>query len=126
MDAVGTNIRLDARMREVMRALPRVNEDVNEEWAKRQTRHAVDGLLRRRLDRPWIRVDGKLREASWNERSSGLPRSARGAGSSVPRSPAIWWMSKPCTRPATARRSGSDLIEGRQTGSPTTRPVSAP
>jgi NADH-quinone oxidoreductase subunit G len=67
MDAVGTNIRLDARQREVMRALPRLNEDVNEEWAHDKTRHVVDGLLRRRLDRPWIRRDGKLEEASWAE-----------------------------------------------------------
>jgi NADH-quinone oxidoreductase subunit G len=67
MDAVGTNIRIDARMREVMRALPRINEDVNEEWAHDKTRHAVDGLLRRRLDRPWVRRDGKLQPASWQE-----------------------------------------------------------
>ncbi|MDP8994105.1 MAG: molybdopterin-dependent oxidoreductase, partial [Pseudomonadota bacterium] len=67
MDAVGTNIRLDTRMREVMRALPRLNEDVNEEWAHDKTRHCVDGLLRRRLDRPWIRRNGRLEEASWEE-----------------------------------------------------------
>jgi NADH-quinone oxidoreductase subunit G len=67
MDAVGTNIRLDTRLREVMRALPRVNEDVNEEWAHDKTRHCVDGLLRRRLDRPWIRRGGRLEEASWEE-----------------------------------------------------------
>jgi NADH-quinone oxidoreductase subunit G len=67
MDAVGTNIRLDTRLREVMRALPRLNEEVNEEWANDKTRHCVDGLLRRRLDRPWIRRNGKLEEASWEE-----------------------------------------------------------
>jgi NADH-quinone oxidoreductase subunit G len=67
MDAVGTNIRIDARMREVMRALPRINEDVNEEWAHDKTRHAVDGLLRRRLDRPWVRREGKLQPATWAE-----------------------------------------------------------
>jgi NADH-quinone oxidoreductase subunit G len=67
MDAVGTNIRIDHRFREVMRALPRLNEDVNEEWAHDKTRHAVDGLLRRRLDRPWIRRDGRLQPASWAE-----------------------------------------------------------
>jgi NADH-quinone oxidoreductase subunit G len=67
MDAVGTNIRLDARMREVMRALPRVNEDVNEEWAHDKTRHAVDGLLRNRLDRPWVRRESKLQPATWEE-----------------------------------------------------------
>src|SRR5205085_5749874 len=67
MDAVGTNIRLDHRFREVMRALPRLNEDVNEEWAHDKTRHAVDGLVRNRLDRPWVRKDGKLQPASWAE-----------------------------------------------------------
>ena len=67
MDAVGTNIRLDARGREVMRALPRLNEDVNEEWAHDKTRHAVDGLTRNRLDRPWLRENGRLRPASWEE-----------------------------------------------------------
>ena len=67
MDAVGTNIRIDHRFREVMRALPRLNEDVNEEWAHDKTRHAVDGLVRRRLDRPWIRREGKLQPASWAE-----------------------------------------------------------
>jgi NADH-quinone oxidoreductase subunit G len=67
MDAVGTNIRIDHRFREVMRALPRLNEDVNEEWAHDKTRHAVDGLLRRRLDRPWIRREGGLQPATWAE-----------------------------------------------------------
>ncbi|HEX9954856.1 MAG TPA: NADH-quinone oxidoreductase subunit NuoG [Allosphingosinicella sp.] len=67
MDAVGTNIRIDHRFREVMRALPRLNEDVNEEWAHDKTRHAVDGLVRRRLDRPWIRREGKLQPATWAE-----------------------------------------------------------
>jgi len=67
MDAVGTNIRLDTRLREVMRALPRLNEEVNEEWAHDKTRHCVDGLLRRRLDRAWVRRDGRLEEAAWEE-----------------------------------------------------------
>ena len=67
MDAVGTNIRLDARGRAVLRALPRINEDVNEEWASDKTRHAVDGLTHRRLDKPYVRRDGKLVAASWDE-----------------------------------------------------------
>ena len=80
MDAVGTNIRLDARQREVMRALPRINEDVNEEWAHDKTRHAVDGLLRDRLDRPWLREPGgKLREASWPEAFAAIARALDGA-----------------------------------------------
>ena len=83
MDAVGTNIRLDARGREVMRALPRLNEDVNEEWAHDKTRHAVDGLLRNRLDRPWLREDGKLRPASWDEAFAAIAEVAKGAKGSV-------------------------------------------
>ena len=79
MDAVGTNIRLDARQREVMRALPRINEDVNEEWAHDKTRHAVDGLLRNRLDRPWLREAGKLREASWQEAFAAIAKQLDGA-----------------------------------------------
>jgi hypothetical protein len=60
MDAVGSNITINARLREVMRVLPRINDEVNEEWIHDKTRHACDGLLRRRLDRPWVRRDGKL------------------------------------------------------------------
>src|SRR4051794_39143077 len=67
MDAVGSAIRIDARGREVMRILPRVNEDVNEEWISDKTRHVVDGLRAQRLDVPYIREDGRLREASWTE-----------------------------------------------------------
>lgn len=67
MDAVGSNIRVDSRANEVMRVLPRLNEEVNEEWISDKSRYAVDGLIRRRLDRPWVRVDGKLREATWQE-----------------------------------------------------------
>jgi NADH-quinone oxidoreductase subunit G len=66
-DAVGTNIRIDSRSSEVLRVLPRINEDINEEWIADKGRFAIDGLKRRRLDRPWVRVDGKLRPATWNE-----------------------------------------------------------
>ena len=67
LDALGTNIRLDARGQAVLRILPRINEDVNEEWLSDKGRFAVDGLLKRRLDRPYIRRNGKLVEASWPE-----------------------------------------------------------
>jgi NADH-quinone oxidoreductase subunit G len=67
LDAVGANIRVDARGAEVLRILPRVNDDVNEEWLGDKSRFAVDGLKRRRLDRPWLREAGKLRPASWDE-----------------------------------------------------------
>ncbi|HEX8579439.1 MAG TPA: NADH-quinone oxidoreductase subunit NuoG [Allosphingosinicella sp.] len=79
MDAVGTNIRIDHRFREVMRALPRLNEDVNEEWAHDKTRHAVDGLVRRRLDRPWIRREGKLQPATWAEAFETIAAKLQGA-----------------------------------------------
>ena len=80
MDAVGTNIRLDARLREVMRALPRINEDVNEEWAHDKTRHAVDGLLRNRLDRPWVRQGGTLQPATWEDAFNAIAARLKGAG----------------------------------------------
>lgn len=67
MDAVGSAIRVDSRGREVMRILPRVNEAVNEEWISDKTRHVVDGLRTQRLDRPYIRQNGALKPASWNE-----------------------------------------------------------
>ena len=67
MDALGSNIRADYRGSEVMRVLPRVNEGINEEWLADRSRYAVDGLQTRRLDRPWIRENGKLRAASWDE-----------------------------------------------------------
>ncbi|MDB5722541.1 MAG: NADH-quinone oxidoreductase subunit [Alphaproteobacteria bacterium] len=80
MDALGTNIRIDHRLREVMRALPRVNDDVNEEWANDKTRHAVDGLIRNRLDRPWVRVGGKLQPASWEDAFAAIAERLDGAG----------------------------------------------
>ena len=67
LDAVGTNIRVDARGPEVLRILPRLNEEVNEEWLADKSRFAVDGLKRRRLDSCWVRRDGKLVKASWEE-----------------------------------------------------------
>src|SRR5712672_2627423 len=67
MDGVGSAIRVDTRGREVMRILPRVNEAVNEEWISDKTRHVVDGLRTQRLDRPYIRENGKLRAVSWPE-----------------------------------------------------------
>jgi NADH-quinone oxidoreductase subunit G len=79
MDAVGSNIRIDARQREVMRALPRINDEVNEEWIHDKTRHAVDGLLRRRLDGPWVRRGGKLQPATWEEAFKAIAAQLEGA-----------------------------------------------
>ena len=67
MDAVGSNIRVDTYGWEVKRILPRINEDINEEWISDKTRYACDGLLKQRLDTPYIRKDGRLVKSSWNE-----------------------------------------------------------
>ena len=67
MDALGSAIRVDARGPAVLRVLPRINDDVNEEWISDKTRYAVDGLSRQRLDRPYVRVGGKLAPATWNQ-----------------------------------------------------------
>src|SRR3954470_5887925 len=112
MDAVGTNIRLDSRGRQVLRALPRVNDDVNEEWATDKTRHAVDGLVRQRLDRPYVRKDGKLVAATWDEAFAAIK--AVDAGSSVA---AIAGDLVDCETMYAAKallaRLGSSLLEGR-------------
>jgi NADH-quinone oxidoreductase subunit G len=67
MDAVGSNIRVDSRGGRVLRILPIVNEDINEEWISDKTRFVWDGLGRQRLDKPYIRKKGKLQPASWDE-----------------------------------------------------------
>ncbi|MGU3493149.1 NADH-quinone oxidoreductase subunit NuoG [Xanthobacteraceae bacterium A53D] len=67
MDAVGSNIRIDTRGREVMRILPRTNEAVNEEWITDKTRYVWDGLKTQRLDRPYVRTNGRLAPATWQQ-----------------------------------------------------------
>ena len=67
MDALGSAIRIDTKGREVMRILPRNNDDVNEEWISDKTRFVWDGLRRQRLDKPYIRENGRLRPAGWDE-----------------------------------------------------------
>ncbi|MFP1631402.1 NADH-quinone oxidoreductase subunit NuoG [Zhengella sp. ZM62] len=67
MDAVGSAIRVDTRGREVMRIMPRVNEQVNEEWISDKSRFVWDGLRTQRLDRPYVKRDGRLQAASWGE-----------------------------------------------------------
>jgi NADH-quinone oxidoreductase subunit G len=78
MDAVGSNIRVDSRGREVMRILPRTHEDVNEEWISDKTRFVWDGLKVQRLDRPYIREIGKLRAATWTEAFSRIAQKLKG------------------------------------------------
>ncbi|MBI1272834.1 MAG: NADH-quinone oxidoreductase subunit G [Alphaproteobacteria bacterium] len=79
MDAVGCSIRVDTRGAEVMRILPRLNEDVNEEWINDKTRFACDGLKRQRLDRPYVRRDGKLQPATWQEAFAAVAARLKGA-----------------------------------------------
>ncbi|MEQ8441842.1 MAG: NADH-quinone oxidoreductase subunit NuoG [Alphaproteobacteria bacterium] len=79
MDAVGSNIRVDTRGNEVLRVLPRLNEDVNEEWISDKTRYACDGLRRQRLDRPYVRgADGKLAPARWQDAIAAVAGKAKG------------------------------------------------
>ncbi len=80
MDAVGANIRVDARGREVMRILPRINDAVNEEWLDDRSRFACDGLKRQRLDQPYVRVDGKLEPATWSAALAAVAGALREAG----------------------------------------------
>jgi len=114
-DATGSNIRIDVRGREVMRVLPRVNDDVNEEWISDKARYQVDGLTRRRLDRPWIRRDGKLQPASWDEAFAAI--ASLNPGASIA---AIAGDMVDCETMFAAKALlgalGSDLLEGRQTG----------
>src|SRR5882724_10736109 len=77
MDAVGSAIRVDTRGREVMRILPRVNDEVNEEWISDKTRHVVDGLRTQRLDQPYIRENGQLNAASWRDAFDAIAAKAR-------------------------------------------------
>jgi NADH-quinone oxidoreductase subunit G len=78
MDALGSNIRVDTKGREVMRFLPRNHDGVNEEWISDKTRFVWDGLRRQRLDRPYVRENGKLRPASWPEALSAAAAAMKG------------------------------------------------
>ena len=83
MDAVGSNIRVDARGNEVLRVLPRLNEDVNEEWISDKTRFACDGLRRQRLDRPYVRnAEGKLEATDWDKAFSAIADRLKGVNGS--------------------------------------------
>ena len=81
MDALGSNIRVDCKGREVMRILPRNHDGVNEEWISDKTRFVYDGLRRQRLDQPYIRENGKLRPAGWGEALAKTAEAVKGAKS---------------------------------------------
>ncbi|GAA4768188.1 NADH-quinone oxidoreductase subunit NuoG [Novosphingobium ginsenosidimutans] len=114
-DAVGSNIRLDSRGREVLRILPRINDDVNEEWLSDKGRYQVDGLTRRRLDRPWIRRDGKLAAASWEEAFAAVAKVNPGKSVAVVAGDMVDCETMFAAK-ALAGALGSKLLEGRQTG----------
>jgi NADH-quinone oxidoreductase subunit G len=78
MDALGSSIRVDTKGREVMRFLPRNHDGVNEEWISDKTRFVWDGLRRQRLDQPYVRVDGKLKPATWPEALSAVAAAMKG------------------------------------------------
>jgi NADH-quinone oxidoreductase subunit G len=80
MDAQGSNIRVDARGNEVMRILPRLNDDINEEWLSDKSRYVYDGLKRQRLDTPYVRRDGKLVPATWSEAFAAIAAQAKSLG----------------------------------------------
>jgi NADH-quinone oxidoreductase subunit G len=79
MDALGCAIRIDTRGSEVMRILPRTNDDINEEWISDKTRHVVDGLRTQRVDQPYVRANGQLRPATWSEAFSAIAGRVAGA-----------------------------------------------
>ena len=119
MDAVGTNIRMDVRQRQVMRILPRINDAVNEEWAHDKTRHHVDALVRGRLDRPWVR---EKRQARGSELGRGARRvrreDARAPGRRSRRSPATCSTPRRCMRPRRCWRvRGRSCSKGGRPGS---------
>ncbi|MEM6476706.1 MAG: NADH-quinone oxidoreductase subunit NuoG [Pseudomonadota bacterium] len=116
-DAVGANISLHSKGREVMRALPRVNDDVNEEWVSDKGRYQVDGLTKRRLDKVFVRKDGKLAPGTWEEAFGTIAAQLEGDTSSIA---AIAGDLVDCetmfAAKALLKASGSELLEARQTG----------
>jgi len=80
MDALGAAIRVDARANAVLRVLPRINDDINEEWISDKTRYACDGLGRQRLDRPYVKQGGKLASATWEQAFDAVASKIKAAG----------------------------------------------
>ena len=114
-DAVGSNIRLDSRGREVMRALPRINDDVNEEWISDKARYQVDGLSKRRLDKVFMRKRGKLQQASWDEAFKAIAKTKPGKDIAAIAGDMVDCETMFAAK-ALLKACGSTLVEGRQTG----------
>ena len=116
-DAVGANISLHSKGREVMRALPRVNDDVNEEWLSDKGRYQVDGLTKRRLDRVWMRRDGKLQPADWSDAFGAIAGALEGDKSSIAAVAGDLLDAETMyAAKALVNACASDLVEARQTG----------
>ena len=114
-DAVGANIRIDSRGREVKRVLPRINDDVNEEWLSDKGRFQVDGLTRRRLDKPYLRRDGKLEAVSWADAFAAIGKINPGKSVAVVAGDLVDCETMFAAK-ALAGALGSTMLEGRQTG----------
>ena len=114
-DAVGANIRLDSRGREVMRALPRVNDAVNEEWLSDKGRYMVDGLSKRRLDKVFMRKKGGLKPASWDEAFKAIAKAKPGKSIAAIAGDMVDCETMFAAK-ALLKACGSTLVEGRQTG----------
>jgi NADH-quinone oxidoreductase subunit G len=116
-DAVGANISLHSKGREVMRALPRINDDVNEEWLSDKARYQVDGLTKRRLDRVWMRRDGKLQPAEWGEAFAAIAGALASDKASIAAVAGDLLDAETMfAAKALVNACGSDLTEARQTG----------
>jgi NADH-quinone oxidoreductase subunit G len=114
-DAIGANIRLDSRGREVMRALPRINDDVNEEWISDKARYQVDGLSKRRLDKVFMRKKGGLKPASWDEAFKAIAKAKPGKDIAAIAGDMVDCETMFAAK-ALLKACGSKLLEGRQTG----------
>ena len=116
-DAVGANISLHSKGREVMRALPRINDDVNEEWLSDKGRYQVDGLTKQRLDRVFVRKSGKLAASDWSEAFEAIATHLGDDKSSIA---AVAGDMVDCETMFAAKTllkaCGSSLVEARQTG----------
>ena len=108
MDAVGSNIRVDSRGQAVMRVLPRVHEDINEEWISDKTRLACDGLKLQRLDQPYVRSGGKLKPATWQQAFDAI---AERAGQLAPSEIAAIAGNLACAESVKALRDWLDLLQ---------------
>jgi len=114
-DAVGANIRIDSRGREVLRILPRINDDVNEEWISDKARYLVDGLTMRRLDKPWLRKNGKLVAVNWDEAFAAIAKVKPGKSVAAVAGDMVDCETLFAAK-ALVGALGSTMLEGRQTG----------